>query len=217
MSNISLALAGKLSTKTGTQIITDARRVLNEPSPSFWTEDDMLLWYNQGRAAIASRTMCLGKTFTITLAAGTREYNIPTDADALTIIAAIYEGDGSGLLRGSPRRVGHAVNVSKPTNWYAWGGKVGVYPTPVTGEDCIGKAVTFFYTEILDDAALSAVTGLPALYDNALTHYVAAFANYKDKLWGRGDTFFKLFEVDCERYRLDIADRGEDSEGEVVK
>jgi hypothetical protein len=153
---------------------------------------------------IVSRTHCLEATESINLASSTIEYSVTSTY--LTVKAVHYVDASSNvwaLKKGSPSSVGQNIGADAPMYWYEWGGKVGVYPTITRTTETI----TVYYITRPTAIASSANVTTPAIYDTALTYYVAAHAHLKDRQTGRYAQMMGLYLQELERLRGDLTEQ----------
>ena len=77
-------------------------------------------------------------------------------------------------------------------------------------------ATVYFLDKPIAVAAASPVL-VPAVYDRALTLYVAAQALLKPGLYGKSGRLMSEYLAEIERYRLDFVERPKESEGNVTR
>ncbi len=201
--------AGSQSTSstTASTIITNARFYINEASAGFWSDAELLVYLNDGMVDIATRARCLEDTEVISLVAGQIEYAPTSTFLAITAVQYSITAYTKGLLPGSPKEVGNYVgadSVGEPTHWYEWNDKVGVYPplSSVSGESIVLYAISLPSTLTADQNVTT-----PAIFDRALTLYIAAQALYKDKKFAQSGRFMAEYMEEIERFRADFYDR----------
>lgn len=145
------------STTPASTIITYARWYLNETAESFWEDDELLIWVNQGTMDIVARTRCLEGTEDVTLIANTAEYTLTGPYIAVTTV--IYNnlpaGTKKGLIRKNPQSILHSRD-NEPSFWYDWAGKIGIIPVP----------------KIITDANLAIGSTTTAVYTGAISYYI---------------------------------------------
>jgi len=200
------AASQQTSSTTAQSIVDDARAYLNESSAAFWDDTDLLQWLNDGQIDIVANTHCLQSTESVDLIASTIEYSITS---TYTTVKAVQYVDSDSkvwaLKRGSPDHVGSdaisRLKLTKPTYWYEWAGKIGVYPalTSVTTE-----TVTLYIVTRPTAITLTDSVTVPALYDKALTLYVVAQALYRDKQTARAGQYEAKYMAELARARSDL-------------
>ncbi|WP_027369197.1 DUF6682 family protein [Desulfocurvibacter africanus] len=207
MSVITLAGSQTRSSSLASDIIRRVRQKLNESSAHFWSDEELLQWINEGCLDIAAKTLCVGASEEIMLAADTLEYALTSPH--LTAIAAVYD-NRKGLMRGDPRQVGHVRDVGEPVHWYPWDGFVGVYPVPAGGSPAIGRRVRIYLVDMPAQLAAADPIPTPAIFDGPLVNYVCAEAWFKDDKAGKGSYRLSLYEGVIAQFRADFGDRGRD-------
>lgn len=199
---LSYASSQQTSSTTASTIIDNAESIVNDSDNDIVSAAEMLVWLNDGMIDIASRSHCLETTESVTLLASTIEYTITS---TYTTVKAVQYVDASGntyaLKKGSPGSVGQNTAITQPTYWYDWGGKIGVYPalSSVTTE-----TVTLYL--ITRPTAITSGDNVttPALYDTALTYYVAAHAFLKDRQTGRYAQLMSMYLQEMAQIRADL-------------
>ena len=198
------------SSTAASSIITRARYYLNEATASFWADAELLAWINQGTLDIVARTRCLEATASISLADSTVEYALsPTITSYIDISTVTYvdsSSDIKGLIRRNPQSVGNVAktDLGEPVFWYEWAGSIGVFPYIPSVSTTTTETVTVYY--VTKPAALSATTELvlvPAIYDQALTLYVAAQALLKEKKYEKSGALMSAYHAELDRFRQD--------------
>ena len=190
------------SSTLASAIIVNARQYLNEPTATFWTDAEMLVWLNNGMVDIVNRSHCFETTEDINLVADQVEYSI---TETYVVVKAVQYVDSDsaerGLLPGKPSDVGVIENVSQPVYWYDWGGKIGIYPvlSSVTTEK-----VTLYLVERPVAIAAGVAVTTPAIYDTALTLYIVAQAWAKDRQMNKHAGTMQLYHAELDRYRQDL-------------
>lgn len=186
-------------------MITNARSYLNEITPNFWTDAELLVYLNNGTMDIVARTHCLEGLETEQLVENQISYPL---ADAfLAIRAVIYDqgsGNERGLLRGNLQSVGHPKGSVEPIYWCQERDNVIVYPKP----DASHSGVSFnidVYTVIRPSSVISSADVLvPAFFDRALALYIAAQGFFKDSQFGKAERFMSEYLSELDRYRTDL-------------
>ena len=206
------AASQQTSSTTAATIIDRAESLVNDTDNDLSSTAEMLVWLNDGMVDIASRTHCLEATESIDLATSTLEYSVTSTY--LTVKAVLYvdsDGNSWALKKGSPASVGQNVAADAPQYWYDWAGKIGVYPTITRTTETI----TVYYITRPTAITSSDNITIPAIYDNALTLYVAAQAHFKDRQTGRYAQLMGLYLQELARLRGDLNEMK--GGGEVVE
>ena len=200
------------SGRTAQNIIDFARwEYLNEATASFYDSDANLLnILNRGIVDIAAITRCLESVEKITLSTGVTEYAI--SSNYLSVEKAVYSGvtksyndnPWKGLERVDIRKVAHTQNVGEPVRYYVWNDKVGIDPCPASGVS--GYPVYLYLIERPTTIALSGAIPTPAIYDHALTLFVAAHALRKDRQMERSTAIMNEYISEIARFRQDYVE-----------
>jgi hypothetical protein len=141
-----------VSSTLASTIITNARYYLNEPSTTFLSDAEMLVFVNNGTMDIVARSKCLEGTEDISLIANTIEYAIT--GPYISVTRVVYNDVPRGTkkeLEQTQKIVGR-TREQEPSFWYEWEGKVGIYPVPVNITDAnlaIGSTKTNVATEAI--------------------------------------------------------------------
>ena len=198
------AASQQTSSTAASTIINRAESLVNDSDNDLSSSAEMLVWLNDGMVDIVSRTHCLEATESIDLATSTVEYTVTSTY--LTVKAVLYVDSDSktwALKKGSPSSVGQNTAVTIPTYWYEWGGKVGVYPTITRTTETI---TVYYITRPEAIVSTDSIT-IPAIYDNALTLYVAAQAHFKDRQTGRYAQLMGLYLQELARLKSELTDQ----------
>lgn len=202
MSFLVVAGTQAMSAKTTADIITAVRSNLNEASAAFWTDAELLEWTNQIVQDIAIKTLCLGTTEDVTIAASTLEYALTT-TDYIACVAAIYN-NATGLYAGTPQQVGREAAIEEPAYFYLWDGNIGLYPVQAAGSPSVGNTVRVYLAQAPAVVASGDTIPLPAIFDKALIEGVTALAFMKDRLWSRAAAYQASYDAKIDRFRTDF-------------
>jgi len=198
------AATQQTSSTTAATIIDRAESIVNDSDNDLSSSAELLVWLNDGMIDIVARTHCLEATESIDLATSTLEYSVTSTY--VTVKAVLYK-DSAGtfwaLKKGSPSSVGQNTAADAPMYWYDWGGKIGIYPTITRTTETI----TVYYITRPTAIASSGTVTTPALYDTALTYYVAAHAFLKDRQTGRYAQLMGLYLQELARIRGDLTEQ----------
>ena len=191
MPYVAFAGSQQTSSTTADTIIDNARSYLNQDDVSgvtpFCSDAQMLVWLNDGMVDLTTLGLSGQSTEAITLVADTIEYSITS---SYTKVVAVFYVDSDSkekaLKQGNVWSVGRteadgmpAADVT-PVFWYEWAGKIGVYP-PLAAVSGTTETINVKY--VVRPAALAtsgAAVTTPALYDTALTLYIAIQACIRD-------------------------------------
>jgi len=190
----------------GTEIITYARYLINEPTASFWNDVEMLRWINEGILDIVTRTWCLGQTEAVTLANDTLEFTLAQDY--ITVVTVHLTETSSGnvkaLLRGHPAAVGHVQDPSEIVYWYEFDNKLGLYPTM---SDTSGHTCSCYQVSVPSVISAAEAVPLPAWFDDSLTNFVISKALFKDNEVGTAKSAMQDYEKVIGRYTGDLLNK----------
>lgn len=201
-----VAFAGSQQTslRLASTIITNARAYLNESSASLWTDAELLVWLNDGLLDIVTRSHCMEDHKEIDLCDNQLNYFLVNE---MVAVSKVIYSDGSqyiGLTRGTPRDVGHGLDATDstygtPQYWYQWAD--GIFFYPLCNADIIGHTVTVYFVPkpIVIEGSDSIPT--PAIYDRALTLFVAGMALFKDGRYGSAMQLIADYQTEMDRLR----------------
>jgi hypothetical protein len=178
---------------TGTSVIAEIRDLLDEQTPSAFTNTQLRRWINRGLMDMARVTRHFRDRTTISLVAGTAEYTVP--ANVLEIELAYYlPGNGQYVPLVARQFEGmDAVWASSqnqmggyPNLYTTWGFsptlKIRLYPVPAVTGHSLSLMVVRTPVQ-LDEAGTtdSAVMDFPDAWMSALVNYAEYCALRKDR------------------------------------
>lgn len=203
------------STETRQQV----RSLLNEPSPSYWTNDEIDKWIQEAAIDIATKTLCYEKTSDITLAATTLEYDGPTGDsgdDIIKIYAAVFY-DSTNTYRGlrqiHPRMIQHLpeATAGEPYYWWYFNDKVGIFPLTSAGVVTATGKVKLYYSVAKGIEDVAGTWYMPYYYQLLTIYYAVAMARKKQRMNAEADQFYAMYLNSVNFHRADLYDRGVDS------
>ena len=215
-----MAHAGSQQTSsvTPTTIIHNARYYLNEITPSFWTDAELLVWVNQGSSDIASRTRSLEATESISLSALVVEYPITSNyIDISTVIYNSADNVVKGLVRKNPQSIGNIPDPGEPVYWYEWNGSIGIFPAHSSLSGTATPSVTAYYVSYPSSVTTGQAVYTPAVYDRALTMFVVAQAFLKSGQFAKSGRFIAEYYAELDRFRSDLVDRPQEPEENIKR
>jgi hypothetical protein len=132
---VTAAWAGSQTTSStlASTIITRARYYLNEPTASFWSDAELLVYLNDGTLDIAARTHCLEDVETEILVEAQQIYPL---GDPFIVVKHVVYNDEKALLKGNIQEIGQVLGsgegdeLGEPAYWAQWENNVIVYPGP---------------------------------------------------------------------------------------
>ena len=103
---------------TAAEALQMVRALLNEPTASYWTNDEINKWIQEAVMDITTKTLCYEKSDDITLAATTRVYGTIGTSDSVDDVLKIYgcifnSGATPPVYRGNHRGVDHGQTASE--------------------------------------------------------------------------------------------------------
>ena len=191
---------------TGAAIIVRVRSLLNESTASFWGDDELLQWINDGIIDIAAKTWCLGDQETVNLVNATLGYAL--SSDYISIVNVLYNLSAASvksLLRGHPAMIGHVPDPGEPVYWYEFDGKICVFPIQA-------DATNMSLTVDLVPVPTVLVTGagnvpIPFWFEDSLVLYVLAKGLYKDNETITAAETYVAYERSLARYITELLEK----------
>ena len=194
---------------TAQTIINNARNIfLNEDVADFWTDAVLLNALNYGITQIASLTKCTEATTQITLTAGVSEYSL-SGVSYISIEKVMYSGvttdytDDKPLSRSNISSIDSGEDIEQPVRYYTWRDYIGLDPVPRT----TNQNIVIYYVSLPSSVSLTGEIPLPAIYDYALTVFVAAKALNRDAQSGKVRMLETEYVAELTRYGADLVER----------
>lgn len=187
---------------TKEQIRTEIRALLNEPSPSFFSNTEIDEWIDLAALDISTKTLCVEASGTVALVSGTLEYNEPSDC--IKVYTCLL--DKAGLLKIHPRQLAH-INPDTsgtPLYYYHFANKLGFYPVP--GASVGGHNVTVLFSKQTDD-----ITEIPDEYQAYAIQYGVIQGKIKDGKYGQAAALLTAYLNALVFHRQDLYERGVES------
>lgn len=188
-------------------VIDRARVVYNDESANFVTDSELLEFLNWGLVDIATRSKCIETTENITLISGVTQYLL--NDPYISVSGAVY----SGLTTyPSPYKsvkptgidmIGDVEAIGIPDKYVVWDDYIIVLPTPESGAS--GYTMTVYMAGRPSTVALSGTIPTPAIYDKALSLWVAAHIYLKSENYGGYGVLMKLYAEEMDRWRADTS------------
>jgi len=195
---------------TAQDIIDNAKyEYLNDSGGAYWDDDSKLLnILNRGVLQIAAITECLETVEKVLLLTGITEYAI--SSNYISVKKVIYSGAtviyNSSTLKGLERVdlqvLAHAENIGEPAKYYVWNDYVGIDPVPSSSVS--GYSVYLYMIERPSSIALTDDIPTPAIYDHALTLFVAYQAFRKDRQINRSNQLKEEYLSELQFYGTKI-------------
>ena len=187
------------------EALAEERVLLNEPTASFWSDEELNNWTIVGSSVCALKGLGVIKQDTITLATDTMTYTALTTGGAggvakmLFVVAANYDTVYRGLRRINPISMYHKVNktAGPPDDFWHLNTIFGVYPIPTSSEN--NKLVTVWYSETADDIA-----DLPVYHQHFPIWYAVSMAYHKANLASLGSYWMNMFNEGVSTARKEL-------------
>ena len=199
-----------------TEARQQVRILLNEPTASYWTNDEIDKWIQEATVDISTKTLCVEKKDTIALVTNTMEYTALETlgagaiADIIKVHAVIYNNDSTtykGLQKIHPRAVAHLPDIAAsgvPSYYYHFGGTIGFFPIPSSDENGHSPIIYFSISE-------ETLTNLPYYYQLATIYYAVSMARKKQGMVAEANQFYAIYMNSLAFHRADLYERGVDS------
>lgn len=163
------------STKTGATIIAEVRYRLNETTPSYWADSELLIHVNNAIRDIIAISGCSEVSIRQILSSGTSEYSITVNYIGVNDV--IYQGGETSfktLTKGQRSQVGRVEGVfDEPEYYYIAPEKVGIYPLKDNENVTVtGNTIYIYIKPYQPDITIDDLIPLPACYNEAVINYV---------------------------------------------
>jgi hypothetical protein len=194
--------------------ITQVRQVLNEASPSFWTDTEITSWIQEGTRIVASKTLMVEDDQTISpLVANQLSYSSSDETWIGTIIepyAAIYDNGSNkhkGLIKVHPRQLGNLATFTSgvPKYYCLYNRKLFVWPLS-TATEVAAASIRVLFSKETDD-----ITDLTDEFQHLPVQYAIGRAKQKDQKFAEANSLFVQFYNDVNFERSDKHTRETDS------
>lgn len=172
----------ELTTKTGTDVANEVKRLFGDPDGVQITDDDILRWTNSAQRRIVATNPILQKRVKRDIVAGQADYQF--DADRVQYIQSLlYDDiplDGLSYTEAQEyilKNLGEAT--AKPLLWYQWAQTITLWPTP---KDALVNGLTLDYVAIpVELTALTEDLSVPDRYFEAVVEQVMMNAHLLDE------------------------------------
>jgi hypothetical protein len=192
------------------------RTLLNEPTPIFWTNDEIDKWIQEACVDITTKTLCYEKSDFITLVStpvltyGALQGGDSID-DIIKIYSVVYYNTANtyrGLNKIHPRHIQHLSEstAGEPYYWYHFGDELGIFPMTNAAIVTAGGKVKVFYS-----MADETITNLPYYYQLPAIIYAVAMARRKQRSEAEAMQLYRMYANSLSFYRVDLYERGVDS------
>jgi len=194
---------------TAQTIINNARSLfLNEDTAVMWTDAVLLRALNYGIIQIPALTKCTEATTQITLTAGVSEYGL-SGVSYISVEKVMYSGvttdytDDKPSERKDISNLSDGEDIEQPVRYATWNDNVYLDPVPRTTDENI----VVFYVSLPSGVTLTQEIPLPAIYDYALTVFVASKAFKRDGKMNRSKALEDEYLLELSRYSADLVER----------
>jgi len=213
------------SGKTTTDLITEAKDILNDDSTNpFWSDAELLRHLNNAVQEIIEVSGCSEIVQTQTITAGVSEYDI--SSNYVKINDVFYQSGATAfkaLVKEDRSIIGRIEgDFTEPEYWYEAIGSVGIYPvidsdTPEGGTMTVsGNTVYIILTALQPDLTSGSNIPTPSCFDSAIVYYVLKQAFLKD----RQGEMVKYYETKYQQktaYCIELLDKSPESLWDIVK
>jgi len=195
-------------TFTDASIRNMVRRLINEPTATLITDNDIDDWIDFGVAEIAQRSLTYEEILydsTFALADGSERYAVTgrVGADCIRVHTLIYTAATAGsscatgayaLIKVTPRhfRKLTATTDGAPIYWTEYGGYIYLNPTPDTAQD--GKGIHVLYYKNIDDVSATTITELPEYMQEYVVFYCVAKSFEKMGKHEQAQQYMSIFD-----------------------
>lgn len=185
--------------------ITQVRYILNETSPTFWTDAELTDYIQEGTRQFASKTLMVEDTQTISpLIANQLSYSSADEewiANMIEPYAAIYNDASNGykgLIKMHPRQIGNLATFTSGAPKYYCLHDRSIYIWPLTTSTLVsaGATVKFLFAKATED-----ITDITDEYQHLPLLWAAARAKQKDQKFAEANSLLAQFynEINFER------------------
>ena len=171
------------------EIIRDVRSTINEATPRFYDDNDLIRWINEAIKDVARKSEFLQVKTTIAVTAGTSEYTMPADILRATVIQFVTTASPTQVyklqyvdIQSVDDFYGMTPSTQGPPVLYTLFGfppnlKVTLYPTP--SED--GTLTVYYYQgpDVIDTP--SSDVAIPDTWADLIGKYATYRALLKDR------------------------------------
>lgn len=203
------------------EAIAEVRRLLNEPTANFFSDDEITNWIKEGCVNLSTNSLCLEAQETITLVADTLSYAALDGPIDVTVIAKIYNilyHDGSnayyGLSQIHPIQASHINDGDNtpgaPKYFFHFAGKIGVLPLTSAAIVTGGGELLVFCSKMTDD-----ITLIPDHFQNLVIDFAMTRAKEKDRKYGEAQHYWAKYVNALNAQRADLYDRKKTSKDEL--
>lgn len=179
-----------------TQLITQARQLLNGLSDTFWTDPELADWIDQATIDISTKARCVEAIATVSLSPGLQWTPVPTGAIG---IEAVLDQDGRSLTAQRLRQFGHVTDGddTRPSSYAHYAGRLWFYGVP-------GEQFTF---TVLYWVTTNQVDQLPDGYEMLVLLYVLMKARLKEEKYAAAAQLYAIYIQELQFQRQDLQDR----------
>lgn len=172
----------ELTTKTGTDVANEVKRLFGDPDGVQVTDDDILRWVNSAQRRIVATNPILQKRVKRNVVAGQADYAF--DADRVQYIQSLlYKDiplDGLSYTEAQEYILNHLGEAEgEPLLWYQWAQTITLWPVPTSS---VTNGLTLDYVAIPEElSTLAGVLSVPDRYFEAIVEQVMMNAHLLDE------------------------------------
>jgi hypothetical protein len=182
------------------QLIGQARQLLNDATPLFWTDAELGDWIDQAALDISTKGRCVEAVMVIGLSPGIAAYAQPGGSIG---IEAVLDADGKALAQLRGRQFGHvsAGNDTRPSSYAPYAGFLFFFPIPA---EAMNVSVLYWLTT-------SQVHVLPEGYHTLVLLYALRMARMKEQRYAEAAQLNSMYLAELQFQRNDLQDREPDT------
>ena len=191
--------------------ITEIRALINEDTPSFWSDADLTEWVKQGCLDWSEKSLLLLAEDTITLVDGQHQYTTSDGSHIDTATRTIHaEYNDVAIQRISFEQIrGHnskKISGSKvPTYYFDMynGTTFTFYIGPTPDSTIAGNKITCYFAQKTDD-----ITKIPYEYQQTVFLYAASKAKFRERQYQEASLYYQQYINNITFARQDSLQRG---------
>ncbi len=184
---------------TQTEMRTSIRKLLNEATAAFWTDDDLDTWIVEATLDISTKARCVEAETTVSFTPSTTAASVPQGAIGIEALLV----NGGGLAKVRPRQFKHlhAGDAGPPTHYAHFAGQVYIHPVP----DQSYTATILFWKRT------RTFTDLPDEYYHLVQGFAVMQAKFKDEKYAQAAQLYSMYLRELQFQRVDLQEREPDT------
>lgn len=196
---------------TEAQAITEVRYIINEETPSYWSDTELQGWIQQGVLDWCQKSLLFTREDSITLVSGQTEYtvsNLTYLASALRTIHAEYNGKALQRINYEQIRKHNAKSLGTdktPVYFFDMydGVNMTLYIGPAPSATEAGNDVTIHVAGKTTD-----ITKIPDEYQPTIFLFAAHKAKFKERQYQEAYLYYQMYINNIVFSRSDALNRG---------